>query len=186
MQDVPSTSNAGCEAEWSRNGGALNAGDGLEIVVSNPSVLDELELLFESDAVLTRNVGSTKPEIQKAWWLLGKKLSSLKMTVLTDSLRLVKFGWDVIKKIKFLVQDLEVLEKTVTDKNAFRENIDKELAQLKSSVAAFDAWTAKLTETKKCLDTICSNGASLKEEATCADKEKADSDKIVDAARKES
>lgn len=80
--------------------------------------------------------------------MLEDELSGLQITFLTDISRLVKFGRDVNKKSKSLVQDVEVLQKTVTDEKAFRDDVQKQLAKLKSSITASDALTAKMTELK--------------------------------------
>lgn len=57
------------------------------------------------------------------------------MTVWTDSLGLVTLGRQVIKNKKCLLEEVEMLQKTATNENVFREGFEKELAQLRRSVA---------------------------------------------------
>lgn len=68
------------------------------------------------------------------------------MKVPTDSFVFVKFGRDILKKNKSLVEDLEALHTTVTDEKTSREGFKKKLIQLRGLVVAYDALTAKLTE----------------------------------------
>lgn len=71
------------------------------------------------------------------------------MTVPVHSFGLEKFGRKVIKKNKSLVDDVEALQKRVTDKKASGEGVKKELARLRSSVVACDGLAAKLPESEK-------------------------------------
>lgn len=76
-------------------------------------------------------------------------LAGLQMKVPTDSLGLLKFAREVNNKYKSVVEEVESLQRTVTDETASWKGLGKELAELKGSVAASDALTAKLTEFKK-------------------------------------
>lgn len=67
-------------------------------------MLKDLYLSFERDARWTRNVGAAKPKIQKVRGLLRDTVHSIQMTVLTDSIRLVKVVRDTIRKNRTLVE----------------------------------------------------------------------------------
>lgn len=60
------------------------------------------------------------------------------------------------------------------------------MVQLKSSVAASDALSAKSTEDKTSLKTVCEELASLKEQVTRLDGEKGVSENVIAEVRKES
>lgn len=125
LQDNPFASIVTCEAEWLEHGGALGLGGGSKVVFVDQPALDDLKLLFESDAGWTKDVGPTKLKLQKVWGLLTDVLPGLPMTYPTDSLELVKSGHEVIKKNKFLFEEFEALWKTVTDEKVSREGVQK-------------------------------------------------------------
>lgn len=75
-------------------------------------------MLFQRDAGWTRDISAAKLELQKKWGLLRDELHDLQITVPTESLGLVMFGREVIKKTKLLVEGVEVLKKTVSDEKA--------------------------------------------------------------------
>lgn len=60
------------------------------------------------------------------------------MTVLTDSFGLVRFGGEVIMEDKSVIEEAEVMQKTVIDEKESWEGGEKEFAQLRSSVAESD------------------------------------------------
>lgn len=76
------------------------------------------------------------------------------------------FQREVIQKIKTLVEEVEVLQKTVTDKKASRKRADIELDQLKRSVASSDVLTAKLMASGISSETMGTEVTSLKKEVT--------------------
>lgn len=110
-------------------GGASDSGAGPEHFVVDTTALDDLALLFERDAEWTRDLGAAKPELQKKWGSLRDELSGLHMTVLTDSMGLVTFWDEVIKKTKSLV---EALQKMVTEDYESWKGIEKEFVKLRS------------------------------------------------------
>lgn len=118
-------------------------------------------------------------ELKKELRLLTDELPSLYMTVPADRLRLLKFGRKVIKKNKYLVEEVEASQKTFTGKKTSRRSVENDLIQLESSVAASDALTTKLKETAKCLETVRAELASVKEQETRGDTKMADSVKVV-------
>lgn len=170
---------ARCQVDWFKHGCAWDAGGGPEVFVVNNSVLHELEWLLGRNAGWTREVGAVKPELQKEWELLTNELSVFPMTVPSDSLGLVRFGCEVIKKNKCLVEDVEVSQKVATDEKESQEIVEKELAQLRGSLAASDAFSAKFMEFEKSLQNVCAEEASVKDHVVRAAVEKADSDKVV-------
>lgn len=91
----------------------------------------------------------------------------------------MKFGREGLKKNKSLVKEVEALQKTVNDENAAWQDVEKELTELKDSVASSDALVAKLGKFEKSLKTLRDEVASLKEQVARADIEKTISDKLV-------
>lgn len=65
LQNVHLASIASCDAEWLKYGSASDSGGEPEVVVVEPSVLDEQELLFKRDAPWQRDWGFAKPGLQK-------------------------------------------------------------------------------------------------------------------------
>lgn len=57
------------------------------------------------------------------------------LTVLTDSVGLVKFGGEVIKRNKSVVEEVEAVLKKVSDKKAAWQRVEKEFTRLKCSVS---------------------------------------------------
>lgn len=86
-------------------------------------------MLFESDAGWNRSVRVAKTELQKECGLLKDELSVSQMTIQTDRLGLVKLGWEVVKKSKSLLEDVEALQRTVSHKNGAWEGLKKKLTQ---------------------------------------------------------
>lgn len=115
---------------------------------------------------------------------MSNELPGLPVAVSTVSLGLVKFGWKFAKKNKSFVEEVESFQKTVINEKASRKVVDKELAQLRSSVAAYDVLTAKLMEFEKSLEAVCAEGVSSKGQVTLADAEKADFNRVVVEDRK--
>lgn len=68
------------------------------MVVVDPPVLDDLELLIERDAGWTEDLGAVKPEFQKEWKLLQDEFTGLLMTVPTNNLGLVTFRQEVVAR----------------------------------------------------------------------------------------
>lgn len=98
------------------------------------------------------------------------------MAVPTDSLWLVKFGLEVIKKNKAVVKELGVLQKSVRDKRVSRPVVAEEFTKLKISVPASDALDAKLTESNKLREATRAGVASLKDQVPRTDTKRTDSD----------
>lgn len=73
----------------------------------------------------------------------------------------------------------------MTDRKISWESVKKELARLRSSVAASDALTAKSTESQKTLETVFTEVVSMKVQVTCMDTEKLDSNRSVAEVRKD-
>lgn len=71
------------------------------------------------------------------------------MTFPTDSFGLDKFVREFVKKKKSSIEDFELMQRTFADEKAFRESVDKKLAQLKSSIEDSDTMTTRLTEYRK-------------------------------------
>lgn len=107
LQDIQFASSTSFEAEWAEYGGATGSGGGPEVAVVEPPVLHDLNLLFERDAGRTKDAGAAKPRLQKEWRLLMDELPGLQMAVPTDSLGIVNFECEVVKKNKFLVKEVE-------------------------------------------------------------------------------
>lgn len=63
--------------------------------------------------------------MQRKWALLRDELPSLQMTALTDSLELLNFERKVIDKSKSVVEELEALQKTVSDVKAAQKYFEK-------------------------------------------------------------
>lgn len=101
------------------------------------------------------------------------------MSVPTDSLELVKFGREIIKKNKALVKKIGVLRNTVGKEQASRADLEEELTKLKSSVSAADALAAILKESDKSLEDTHAAISSLKEQVAHTDTEKAEPSKLV-------
>lgn len=59
-------------------------------------------------------------------------LPGLQMTAPTDSLEIVKFGRQSIKKNKYLAEEVEMLQQTVTDEKALQDIVKKESTRLRS------------------------------------------------------
>lgn len=156
------------------------------MVLVDPPVLDELELLFERDAWWIRDAGAIKPELKKEWELLRDEFPALQMTVPTVSLRVVKFGREVILKNKSLVEEIRVLRKTGTGEQAVQKVFEDELMKLKGLVSASDKLTEELAESDKSLESARTEEPSLKEEVKRANEEKAKSKRVIDKGREES
>lgn len=77
--------------EWLKAGVASVSGNRPEIVIIDPPVLDDLGLLFRRCARYTKDVCTTKPELQKEQGLFKDELPGLESTVPTDSLGLELF-----------------------------------------------------------------------------------------------
>lgn len=116
------------------------------MVLVDWQVLGDLQLLLEKDVWHTRYVSTAKPEFQNVWEVLREVLSGLGMTVSTDSVGLVGFGQDVIKKKKSLVKEVRVLQKMVRKEKAAGKQVEEELLPLKNLVTASDKLAARLTK----------------------------------------
>lgn len=119
--------------------GALCSGGGSEAFLADLPELDDLELLLEKNAGWTKDVRASEPELEKEWVLLKKGLPSFQMTVQTDRLGLVKFGWEVIMNTKSLAEEMEEFQKAVSEGKAGRQGVEKKLTQLKVSLSSSDA-----------------------------------------------
>lgn len=84
------------------------------------------------------------------------------MTVTTESLGLIRFEGERIKKNSSLMEKVEPLQKTVTDENTSREGVEKEVGQLRSSAVESYELTAKLTKSEISLEIICAEVELLK------------------------
>lgn len=62
-----------------------------------------------------RDIKVVRPKLEKKWGLLSDELPGLLKTVPTNSFGPVKFGCQVIKKKKSLVEEVKALQNTVTD-----------------------------------------------------------------------
>lgn len=83
------------------------------------------------------------------------------------------------------MDEVEPLQRTVINYNAGQGSVDEALAQLKRSVAASDALAAKLTESKKGLETLHTEVSALEEQIVREGTEKTDSNKAVAEVQKE-
>lgn len=91
-----------------------------------------------------------------------------------------------MKEVKFLVEGVKELQKTVTDEKKSRECAEKELAQLRSLVAGSNALNVKLTESKMSMETVYAEVALLEDQVVRGAAESAKFDKIVTEVREES
>lgn len=85
--------------------------------------------MFESDTGWAKDVGADKLKLQK-----------LPMPFLTDRLELVKFVKEIIKKNKSFLEEVEALQKTVSNKNGAPKSVKKEATELQGSVLSSDCW----------------------------------------------
>lgn len=72
--------------------------------------MNDLQLLFEKGSGNTMDAGAGKLELQKDWWFLREEIPGLQMTGPTDYGGLEKFGQEVIKKNKSLLEEMEALQ----------------------------------------------------------------------------
>lgn len=184
-RDIQLASTLNCKAEWFELVNALGSGRSTELVVVGRQVLYDLKLLFERNDRWTKDVGSVKLEVQKERGSLSEELPGLQMAASTDSLGIVKFDREVIKKSKSLVGEVEALEKTVSGNKIVWKGVEKKLTECKCSVSASDASAVKLAELEELLVTVREELASFKEQLRRVDTEKADSDKPVAEVSKE-
>lgn len=101
------------------------------------------------------------------------------MTVSTDSLELVAFGRDVIKKKKALVERMGLVQRTASKEPALQVVVEERKFKSKSSVSASYALAAKLTESDKSLEASRAEVAALKEQVARTDTENVDSQTLV-------
>lgn len=83
------------------------------------------------------------------------------------------------KKNKSFVEEVEMLQETVTGEKAFQEVAKTEFAQLNSSVEASNALIARLTGSEKSSGTFSAEVALLRKQVALADAGKTDSYKVV-------
>lgn len=93
------------------------------IVVIDPPVLHDLQLLLGWDAGSFHDVGAGKPESERERSLLCGYLAELQMTTSTNSTQRVKSGSEAISKIKSLVEEIGTINKIVTDEEATRKDV---------------------------------------------------------------
>lgn len=175
MQDIQFASIINCKAQWLELGGDSDYGGCLWVVFADLPVLEDLELLFERDTLWTKDVSDAKLELQKVWELLRDVLPILKMSVSTESVRILKFEREVIQKIKWLVEESQALKRTVIDEKGAWQGLEKKLTELKASVSASSAsgtFGAKLEEPEKPLEAARVEVSSLKERVPCVVTEK--------------
>lgn len=126
LQDIQFQNIRSCEAEWLEFGGVSGSGGGPGVVVADPPVLGDLELLFKRDAGWTRDVDAARPELHKQWGLLRDEPPSLQMTAPTDILGIVKFGREIVEKNKVLVEEVKALQIKVTVEKAAAKGVEEE------------------------------------------------------------
>lgn len=98
----------------------------------------------------------------------------------------MNFGREDIKKNKSLVEEVGVLQKTVSDEQVARAVVEDKLKKLEGSVSASDELSARLVESERMLMEVRAEVASLKEQVANADIEKVRSDKVLAEVRGES
>lgn len=140
-----------CKSEWLKLGGFLSSGDSAEMVIVDLPVLDDLELLFESNVCGPIDVRAVKPEVQKKWGLLRDALLVVQRMVLIKILGLETFGRERIMKNKSLFYRIEILQNTAIDEHTARRVFEDKLRKLKGSGSASDELAAKLVESYKAL-----------------------------------
>lgn len=94
------------------------------------------------------------------------------ITVLIDSLGLVKSVRKVIMKNKLVVEDVKLSWKTVSDWKAASRRVEEDLVNLKGLFSASDELTANLADSGKCLQAAGVEIRFLKEQVEHAGKEK--------------
>lgn len=102
------------------------------------------------------------------------------MTVSIESLCLVTFVREVIKKKKSSMEKLEALQKTVCDEKIAWQIFEEKITALRGSVPASDVLSAKLAKSGKLLRAVCAEFTSLKEQMARVNTEKADFDELLD------
>lgn len=98
FRDIQFSRNNSCEAEGREFRRFSDLWDVCNVSVVEQSVLEEIEVLFQLDAVLTYHVIAIKRVVQRIWALLREKLHELQKKVPTKSLSVVKFSQEVIAK----------------------------------------------------------------------------------------
>lgn len=102
----------------------------------------------------------------------------MQTTVPTDSLGLVNFGREVIRK-ESLVNEVVALQKTVSKKTAAWEGVEKRVTELKGSVLVSDTLVASLAESDQSSVPICVEVSLLKVHVARIDTEKRNSNKLL-------
>lgn len=118
--------------------------------------------------------------------LLQDELSRFQRSLLTDSLRFMKFDQGNITKNKSLIGRIGVLQKRVTKEQAVRKVVEEKLVTLKCFVLASVDSAPKLAESDKLLEAVRVEVTILKVQAVRADIEKAESEHVFEEVCKES
>lgn len=111
--------------------------------------------------------------MQQQLGLLYGELPEEQLTIPTDSLRLDKFGRDVISKNTLLAEEVSKLRRTLADEQAVTKVVEDQLARVKRWISSSEELTAKLVESDELQKAAKVEVASLEEEATCAGSQKA-------------